>query len=85
MEHWKHKAVTVLDNKFKMYHWMKPWTVNVEMKKHTLLVRIKFNISTKTVLSMSQLTLTNADKRFSSLQTLSSKPQNTFSVVRVGA
>ena len=31
MEHWKRKTVTVLGNKFRIYHWMKLQTVNVEM------------------------------------------------------
>ena len=38
MEHWKRKAVTVLEIiTFKIYHWMKLQTVDVEMKYKNIL------------------------------------------------
>ena len=64
MEHWKRKAVTMLDRKLKIDHWMQPSTVNIELEyKNTFLV-------------VSQLVLTDADQRFSSWQTLSFKTSN---------
>ena len=47
------------------------------------LVHNNFNVSRKIVLSLSQLTFTDADRRFSSWQTFSSKRQNTLRDVRV--
>ena len=36
MEHWKRKAVTVLEiNTFKIYHWMKLQTVDIEKEQRS--------------------------------------------------
>ena len=80
---WTHSRYRYLE----IYNWMKPlrkllmlkWRINW----NTFLVHVNFNVSTKIVLSMSQLTLTDADQRFSSSQTLSSKHQNALNDVRV--
>ena len=65
---------------------MKPRTVNVELemefKKTLFLVHVNVNVSTKFALSVCQLTLTDADRRFSNRQTLPPELQNAFSDAR---
>ena len=51
--------------------------------KNIFVVHKNFNVFTKVVIWMSQVTLTDADQRFSSWQALSSRRQNALIDVRV--